>query len=186
MKKTGIIGMIIVAAAMCAMAEVRLAPVPANQAAMVGANYQMELNFTDLTPTTADIAQTNTFTVYGPCAIRWVGAALETDLDDQLGEATTNDVSWTLIFGSTTLVNGVKVSTDQTTTTRRWAPTGWVTGAVTIAATNQSTAVTLTASGVTTVASGSTLTITSILTPSGGSPLASMKAGRIRAYFSRW
>ena len=200
MKKTGIIGMIMLAAAMCAMAEVRLAPVPANQAAMVGANYQMELNFTDLTPTTADIAQTNTFTVYGPCAIRWVGAALETDLDDQLGDATTNNVSWTLIFGSTTLVNGVKVSTDQTTTTRRWAPTSWVTGAVAplygsatngvdgmvTVVTNLSTAVTLTASGVTTVASGSTLTITSILTPSGGSPLASMKAGRIRAYFSRW
>jgi hypothetical protein len=152
---------------------------------MTGANYEMELNFTDLTPTTADIAQTNTFTVYGPAGLRWEGAVLETDFNDNLGDATTNNVSWTLLLGSTTLVNAAKVSTDQDTATRVWMPGTWVSGSVTIAATNTATAVTFTPSNYATCTNGATITVTSILAPSGGSPLASMKAGRIRCYFKK-
>jgi hypothetical protein len=184
MKKTMVM-MVMTVMALVAVAEPRLAAVSANQAAMTGANYEMELNFTDLTPTTADIAQTNTFTVYGPAGLRWEGAVLETDFNDNLGDATTNDVSWTLLLGSTTLVNAAKVSTDQTTTTRVWMPGTYSSGSVTIAATNVATAVTFTASNYAIAASGGTITVTSILAPSGGSPLASMKAGRLRCYFKK-
>lgn len=188
MKKTGMMIMmgIVLMAMGSAFGEVTMRPSRAEEAALVGANYSMELSFVDLTAATADIAQTNTFTVTGPCVISWQGAILESDLDDQLGTATTNDVSWTLKLGSTTLVNAAKVSVDQTTTTRRWYPGSLSSGSVTIAATNTATAVTLTASTYAVIASGATTTVTSILTPSGGSALSDMKAGKIKAYFRRW
>jgi hypothetical protein len=196
--KKNIVMMGMAVMAMVAVAEPRLAAVSANQAAMTGANYEMVLDFTDLTPTTADVAQTNTFTVSGPAGLRWEGAVLETDFNDNLGDATTNDVSWTLSLGSTVLVNAAKVSTDQTTTTRVWMP-GTLVGTVAplygsatngvdsmvVVVTNLSTAVTFSSAQYATAASGGTITVTSILTPSGGSPLASMKAGRIRCYFKK-
>lgn len=186
MKKTGMIMMMAVfGMALCVVAEPKLQPVSAQEAAMTGANYVMEINYTDLTPTTADIAQTNTFTVTGPAGLRWEGAVLETVLDDNLGTATTNDVSWTLTLGSTTLVNAAKVSVDQTTTTRIWMPGTYSSGSVTIAATNVATAVTFTASNYAIAATDGTITVTSTLTPSGGSPLASMKRGKLKAYFKK-
>jgi len=188
MKKTGMMIMMAVAlmAIGSAFGEASLRPSRAEEAAMIGANYSMELSFTDLTAATADIAQTNTFTVTGPCVISWQGALLESDLDDQLGDSTTNDVSWTLKLGSVTLVNAAKVSVDQTTTTRRWYPGSMSSGSVTIAATNVATAVTLTASNYAVITNGGTTTVTSILTPSGGSALNAMKAGKIKAFFRRW
>jgi hydroxymethylglutaryl-CoA reductase len=54
-----------------------------------------------------------------------------------------------------------------------------------VVVTNLSTAVTFSSAQYATAASGGTITVTSILTPSGGSPLASMKAGRIRCYFKK-
>jgi hypothetical protein len=184
-KKIGIIGMMVSAMALCAVAEPRLQPVSAIEAAMTGANYVLEITAADLTPTTADIAQTNTFTVAGPAGLMWVGARLESVFDDQLGTATTNDVSWTLSLGSTALISAAKVSVDQTTTTSVWMPGTWVSGSVTIAATNTATAVTFTASNYATAASDGTITVTSVLTPSGGSPLASMKTGKLKAYFRK-
>jgi len=186
MKKLTMIMMVAVfGMALCAVAEPRLQPVSAIEAAMTGANYVMEITAADLTPTTADIAQTNTFTVSGPAGLMWVGARLESVFDDQLGTATTNDVSWTLSLGSTTLINAAKVSVDQTTTTSVWMPGTWVSGSVTIAATNTATAVTFTASNYATAASGADITVTSVLAPSGGSPLASMKTGKLKAYFRK-
>jgi hypothetical protein len=186
MKKLTMIMMVAVfGMAICAVAEPKLQPVSAIEAAMTGANYVLEITAADLTPTTADIAQTNIFTVTGPAGLRWEGAVLETVLDDDLGTATTNDVSWTLVLGSTTLVNAAKVSVDQTTTTRIWMPGTYSSGSVTIAATNQATAVTFTASNYAIAAVGGTITVTSTLTPSGGSPLASMKRGKLKAYFKK-
>jgi hypothetical protein len=199
MKKTiGIIGMMVFGMALCAVAEPRLQPVSAIEAAMTGANYVMEITAADLTPTTADIAQTNTFTVSGPAGLSWMGARMESVFDDQLGTATTNDVSWTLSLGATTLINAAKVSVDQTTTTMVWFPgtlvatvaplygsaTNGVDAMVTVV-TNLSTAVTFASAQYATAASGGTITVTSVLTPSGGSPLASMKTGKLKAYFRK-
>lgn len=184
MKKITVL-MVGIMAAGYIMAAPQLKPVSAQEAAMTGANYVLDINYSDLTPETADIAQTNSFTVTGPAGLRWEGAVLETVLDDNLGTATTNDVSWTLSLGSTTLVNAAKVSVDQTTTTRIWMPGTYSSGSVTIAATNVATAVTFTASNYAICAVGGTITVTSILTPSGGSPLASMKRGKIKAYFKK-
>ncbi len=184
--------------ALCAVAEPKLRAVSANEAAMTGANYVMEISYTDLTPTTADIAQTNTFTVSGPAGLSFQGARIESVFDDQLGTATTNDVSWTLTMGSTTLINAAKVSVDQTTTTSVWFPGtmvatvaplyGTITNSVGdsyIAVTNLSTAVTFASPQYATAASDGTITVTSVLAPSGGSPLASMKTGKIKAYFRK-
>lgn len=182
------------------MAEVKLAPVPANQAAMLPGSHQLEFNFGDLTVGTAGIAQTNTFTVTGPAGLRFEGAKLEAAFDDGLGAATTNNVTFTLKIDALTVVSAKQIASDQTHTDAVWIPGSYMTGTVAplygtitngvgdsyIAVTNLSTAVTLAASQYAVAASGGTITVTAIFTPTGGSALSAMKAGKVKAYFTKW
>jgi hypothetical protein len=198
MKKIAMLIGIMMAGAV--MAEVKLAPLPAQQAAMLPGNQQLEFTFADLTVGTADIAQTNTFTLTGPVGLRFEGAKLEATFDDGLGTATTNNVTFTLKIDALTVVSAKQVASDQTTTDAVWIPGSFVTGTVAplygtitnsvgdsyVAVTNLSTAVTLAASQYAVAAGGSTITVTTIFTPSGGSALNVMKKGKIKAYFTKW
>ena len=168
------------------MAEMKLQPLPAIQAAMVTGSQVLEIAPADFTPTTADIAQTNTFTITGPAGLRFEGAKLEQAFDDGLGTATTNNITFTLKIDALTVVNAKQIASDQTHTDAVWIPGTFSSGSVTVAATNEATAVTFTASNYAVAAGGSTITVTTIVTPTGGSALNALKTGKIKAYFSKW
>ena len=98
------------------------------------------------------------------------------------------------------MVNAKQIASDQTHTDAVWIPGSFVSGtvaplygsatngvdAMVTVVTNLSTTVTLAASNYAVAASGSTITVTAIVTPSGGSALNSLKTGKIKAYFSKW
>ena len=168
------------------MAEMRVQPLPANQAAMVAGSQVLEILPVDFTPTTAGIAQTNTFTITGPAGLRFEGAKLEQAFDDGLGDTKTNNITFTLLIDALTVVSAKQIAADQTHTDAVWIPGSFVSGSVTIAATNTATAVTLTASNYAVAAGGGTITVTTIVAPTGGSALSALKTGKIKAYFSKW
>lgn len=182
------------------MAEMRVQPMPAIEAAMLVGSQVLEIVPADFTPTTAGIAQTNTFTITGPAGLRFEGAKLITAFDDGLGDTKTNSVTFTLKIDALTVVSAKQIAADQTHTDAVWIPGSFVSAtvaplygsatngvdAMVTVVTNLSTTVTMAASNYAVAASGGTITITSIVTPTGGSALSALKTGKIRAYFSKW
>jgi hypothetical protein len=162
--------MVLIGIVVMAQAAPKLVPLGVEEMGYYGATDALTLEARDLTESVANVAQTNTVTLYGPCSWQFVGYKLDAPFDTTL---VTNVMTCalTVSLDSTALVNGLQVATDQWRAYKNYVP-------IIITGTNVYAG---------TVTNGATATLTCIVgAPGAAHTLNKTDSGRARAFFRIW
>lgn len=180
MKRYGMMVLAVMAVAM-AWAEMSIRPLTFQETAKYGATDAIVIRASDLDVSTANVAQTNTFTLTGPVAWEFTGFLLDSPFDtSQVTNAMTCALS--VSVGSDTVLNAIQIANDAWKPYKAYWPTvptvttsGW--------ATNQMTS-TVTAPYKGIVTNGATATITVVVgAPGAAHTLNKTDSGQARAFF---
>lgn len=163
-----------------ASAAPAIRPLTMQEMARYGATDALTVGAGDLTVTTDNAAQTNTFTLSGPCSWEYIGFSVDAPFDSTL---TTNALSSTLTLtaGSDTLISELQIASDT------WRPykTSWASAptVTTIGpATNQLVS-TLSAPYKGVITNGGTLTVTMVISgPEASTSLSEIDTGQARVF----
>jgi hypothetical protein len=163
-----------------ALAAPAIRPLTMQEMARYGATDALTVRAGDLTEATDAAAQTNTFTLSGPCSYEYIGFSVDAPFDSTL---TTNTLSSTLTVtvGSDTLINAVQIASDTWRPYKNsWASAPTVT---TIGPDTNLLVSTVSAPYKGVVTNGATATVTLIVTgPDASTSLEDVDTGQARVF----
>lgn len=199
MKKV-IVMLVMLAVAGGALAAAAIRPLTMQEMARYGATDALVFGASDFTESTDNTAQTNTFTLSGPCVYEYVAVQVDVPFDSTF---TTNTLSSTLTFnaGSTALISDLQIANDATrpykfsrytpTATTTVTPTttvitnvvGDVTNLYTVAVAANTATTALVTPYIGIVTNGGTATLTTIITgPDASTSLEDVDIGALRIF----